>query len=94
VTGWYVPIITPDGTVWVEADDLEPWERSVSASHVNHVTVALGANDWDRLRDFEGVTLGGLPLATDPATIEDLDDRGALDFDAFYWDGKTNDSGR
>ncbi|MBM3957534.1 MAG: hypothetical protein FJ313_05730, partial [Gemmatimonadetes bacterium] len=65
---------------------LEPPERSVAASHVNHVTAALGSGDFDRLRDYEGVTLGGLPLATDPDTIEDLDDRGDLDFDQFYWD--------
>jgi hypothetical protein len=36
------------------------------------------------------VQLAGHPLATDPADIEDLADRGDLDFDQFYWDpGKT-----
>lgn len=84
----WVPVITPDGVVWVEADDLEPWERSVSASHVNHVTVALGTGDWGRMRDFEGMSLGGLALATSPVTITELDDEGWLDFDAFYWNDR------
>lgn len=85
----YVPIITPDGVIWVSEDELESRERSVAASHRNHVTIALGTNEWDRLRAFQGVSLGGLPLATDPEAIMELDDRGDLDFDAFYWDGKT-----
>ena len=81
---WYIPVITPNGLIWVPVEELEPWERSTSASHVNHVTIALGTGDFDRLRDFEGVRLGGLPLVTDPGTIEELDDRGELGFDQFY----------
>jgi hypothetical protein len=87
---WYVPVITPDGVIWAPFDQLEPWERSMSASHVNHLTVALGTGDYDRLRPFEGTRLAGHPLATDREDIEDLADRGDLDFDQFYWDpGKT-----
>jgi hypothetical protein len=84
-----IPVITPDGVIWVPADDLEAQERSVDASHVNSVTLSLETGDFDRMRDFEGVRLGGLALVTDQQDIEDLDDRGELGFSQFYWQDKT-----
>jgi hypothetical protein len=90
----FVPIVTPEATLWVPADELEPWERSVSASHVNNLTAALGTNDYSRLRDFEDVRLGGYRLATRQEDIEDLSDQGDLDFDAFYLDPNIHDAAR
>ena len=81
---WYIPVLTPNGLIWVPEADTEPWERSVDASHVNYVTQGLATGDYSRLRDFERIRIAGLRLVTDPATIEELDDRGELHFDQFY----------
>jgi hypothetical protein len=82
----YVPVVTPDGILWVQADELEWHERSAAATHLNRITQALATGDYSPLRDFQGVRLGGLPLATESETLEDLDDRGELMLDAFYWE--------
>ncbi len=81
-----VPIVTPEAVVWVPEDDLTPKERSQAASHLNFAVGALGLRGVERLRDFEGVEIGGLPLATDLADLEALDEGGGFSFDVFYWD--------
>lgn len=82
----YLPVVTPDGIMWVPADELERHERSAAATHLNYITQALATGDYSQLDEFRGVQLGGLPLATDPDTLENLDDRGELALDTFYWD--------
>ena len=81
-----VPIVTPEAVVWVPEDDLTPKERSQAASHLNYALGALGLRGVEGLREFEGVQLDGLPLATELDQLVALDEGGGFSFDVFYWD--------
>jgi hypothetical protein len=82
----YVPVVTPDGVLWVQASELDWYERSTAATHINYVTQGLATGDYGAVQAFRDVRVGGLPLATDRQDIEELADQGDLDFDYFYWD--------
>ena len=82
----HIPIVTPDEVIWVPAGELSKHERSVAASHLNIAIGALGGRGTERLDEFRGIRLNGMPLAIDSKDLEALDEGGGFSFDVFYWD--------
>jgi hypothetical protein len=64
----------------------DPFERSIVGSHANAYRYFLQDGDESRLWPFEGQTVNGRPLATDPGLIEDLAVRYDLSFEDIYED--------
>jgi hypothetical protein len=66
----------------VEVDD--PWERSLLGSYWNAVKQYLDTGSEPVLWDFEGKTVAGLPLQTNPDQIEAAARRGEVEFEDIY----------
>jgi hypothetical protein len=84
-----VPVPGHDGVHNIPADKLSRRERSILGSYYNAVQKVLGNQDPWAATEFEGVSIAGIQLPTDPDDIEWLAWSGEFDFDDFY----TNDPG-
>ena len=79
-----VPVPGRDGLWRVPADDLTPQERKTLGSYWNAVQKVLTNRDPWAATEFEGETIAGISLPTDPDEIEQLAFEGELDIDQFY----------
>ena len=70
-------------------EDLTPWELSTLGLYLNAVQKVLSDRDPWAAIEFEGETIAGISLPTDPYDIERLAFEGEFDIDEFY----TYDSG-
>ena len=75
-------VLTTDGVRDLEVVD--PRERSRAASHWNEVKRYLGTGDARRLDPFEGQTVAGFELETDPDVIDERESDGDLDIEKIY----------
>jgi hypothetical protein len=84
----YVPIVGPDGNVWVPREDLTDEELSMVGAHRHAIGLALGgeAEGIFRLTEFENRVVAGVPLVTDLGQLEDIDEAQRLDIEEFYED--------
>jgi hypothetical protein len=77
-----------DGRDWAQlwVVDTGPAEASLAGSYwAAGIAGFLGSGDVERLRWFDGETVGGLALVTDPDLIEDFDaEHGVVDFAEIY----------
>ena len=73
-----------DGLWRVPADDLTPQELSTLGSYLNAVQKVLANRDPWAATEFEGETIAGISLPTDPDEIEQLAFEGEFDIDQFY----------
>jgi len=85
-----VKVLTPGGYVTVPADGLR--ERTMAGRHRAAVRSVRAGEDGadERLLAFEGETVGGHVLVTDPEVILKLEEAGKLDFDNLYSSFETN----
>lgn len=79
-----VPVPGEDGLWEVSADELTPRERSTLGSYFNAVQKVLSSRDPWAATEFEGETIAGIRLPTDPDLIEQLAFEGEFDIDHFY----------
>jgi hypothetical protein len=79
-----LPVPGRDGVRNVPEDQLSKRERSILGAYYNAVQRVLGNQDPWAAVEFEGVSIGGVPLPTDPDEIEWLAFAGEFDFDDFY----------
>ena len=79
-----VPVPGPDGLWAVPAEDLTRRELSTLGSYFNAVQKVLANRDPLAATVFEGVTIAGIRLPTDPDEIERLAFEGEFDIDEFY----------
>ena len=70
----------------VPAERLSPEQLSVLAQWWNRVPLVLGGQDRHAMSEFEGQTIDGIELPTDPDLVEMLGFLGELDIDDFYMD--------
>jgi hypothetical protein len=71
--------------VWpVPAEDLTQRELSTLGSYLNAVQKVLSNRDPEAATEFEGVTIAGISLPTDPDDLERLAFEGEFDIDEFY----------
>ena len=61
-----------------------PWERSTVGAHWNAIKRFLATGAVTLLHPFEGTTVAGKHLQTDPDVIEDWALQGQLDFEEIY----------
>ena len=59
-------------------------ESSIAGRYWNAIRRFLETGYTDRLEEFDGVTVGGRQLLTDPDLIEYYARRGELDFESIY----------
>ncbi len=79
-----VPVPGHDGLWPVPAEDLTRRELSTLGSYFNAVQKVLANRDQLAATEFEGVTIAGIRLPTDPVEIERLAFEGEFDIDEFY----------
>ncbi len=79
-----VPVPGPDGLWPVPAEDLTRGELSTLGSYFNAVQKVLANRDPLAATKFEGVTIAGIRVPTDPDEIERLAFEGEFDIDEFY----------
>lgn len=79
-----VPVPGPDGLWEVDADELTSLELSTLGSYLNAVQKVLSNRDPWAAIEFEGETIAGIRLPTDPDDIERLAFEGEFDIDEFY----------
>jgi len=79
-----IKVLTPQGYVTVPAHGLR--ERTMAGRHQLAVRSVRAGEDGAELRllAFEGQTVGGHVLVTDPELILKLEEAGKLDFDNLY----------
>ena len=77
-----MPVLTDEGTVWIEVDGAE--DRSLLGSYWNEIHVFRDTGDLSGLASYEGVEIEGVPLLTDPDQIEFWAYQGELDFPEIY----------
>ena len=78
--------------MWVLIEDSGPfvvgsiasWETSVVGSYWSAVSHYRQTGDTSRLREFDGASVGGFPLETDPDEIDYWARRGELQFEDIY----------
>jgi hypothetical protein len=58
--------------------------RSLVARHRAAINYIAGGGDPSKLRQFEGLTVAGVELETDPDLIQEWGDLGLLDVDDLY----------
>jgi hypothetical protein len=74
--------LTTEGLQDLEVAD--PDERSLAGSHWNEVKRYLGTGETGRLDEFEGRTVAGFELETDPDVIDEREADGELDIERIY----------
>ena len=79
-----VPVPGEDGLWRVPVDDLTSRELSTLGNYFNAVQKVLSNRDPWAATEFEGETIGGIELPTDPDDIERLAFEGEFDIDEFY----------
>ncbi|TDI55580.1 MAG: hypothetical protein E2O96_04935 [Acidobacteria bacterium] len=79
-----VPVPGPDGLWPVPVEDLTPRELSTLGSYFNAVQTVLANRHPLAATEFDGVTIAGIRLPTDPDEIERLAFEGEFDIDEFY----------
>ena len=79
-----VPVPGPDGTRRVPADQLTSDQRQMLSQWWNRVPQVLGDQDRNAMAEFEGQSIGGVLLPTDPDLIDELGFLGELDIVDFY----------
>lgn len=79
-----VPVPGSDGLWEVPVDDLSHRELSTLGSYLNAVQKVLSNRDPWAATEFEGETIAGIRLPTDPDEIERLAFEGEFDIDEFY----------
>ena len=79
-----VPVPGRDGLWPVPAEDLTSQELSTLGAYLNSVQKVLANRDPWAATEFEGVTIAGISLPTDPDEIEQLAFEGEFDIDEFY----------
>ncbi len=79
-----VPVPGEDGLWSVPAEDLTRRELSTLGSYFNAVQKVLANRDPSAATEFEGLTIAGIRLPTDPDEIERLAFEGEFDIDEFY----------
>ncbi len=75
-------ILTPEGLQSVNVGS--SLEASKVGEYMNAVKHFLNTGDTTRLRKFQGKSIAGRPLLTDPQTIENLAFRHELEFEDIY----------
>jgi hypothetical protein len=80
----YVPVPSSEGLRRVPVEDLTADELSLLGSYLNAVGKVLSNQDPYAAEEFLGISIGGIPLPTDPDELEDLAFRNELDIDDFY----------
>jgi len=77
-------LLTPQGRVSVIVRSSR--ERKLLYEYENALRMFRGAEDGaeEKLKKFEGKTVGGHRLVTDTRVIEELEQAGEVDFDNFY----------
>ena len=73
-----------DGLWRVPAEDLTSEELSTLGSYLNAVQKVLANRDPLAATEFEGETIAGISLPTDPDDLERLAFEGEFDIDEFY----------
>lgn len=81
-----VPVPGPDGTRKVSSERLTEGQRRMLSQWWNRVPLVLGGQDRHAMAEFEGQTIDGIELPTDPDLVEMLGFLGELDIDDFYMD--------
>lgn len=76
-----VTVLTTEGLLLLDLDDDD---RSTASAHIHAVTAFRNDGPTVQLAPFEGVSLGGYELETDPDELQYLANRGKLDFEEFY----------
>jgi hypothetical protein len=78
-------ILTPRGPVFAQVRNSV--ERTRLARYDNALRNFRAGADGavEELQAFEGQTVGGHPLITDPDLLIQLEEAGSLDFDALYY---------
>jgi hypothetical protein len=79
-----VPVPGEDGLWEVPVDDLSSRELSTLGSYLNAVQKVLSNSDPWAASEFEGQSIAGIRLPTDPDVIERLAFEGEFDIDEFY----------
>ena len=77
-----IRVLTTDGVRDLEV--VNPDERSQAGSHWNEVKRYLGSGKTRRLDRFEGQTVAGFELETDPDVIDERESDGELDIEKIY----------
>ncbi len=77
-------VLTPTG---VEFLDVTPSQTRVVGRHWNAIRNYLDYGR-DQLRQFDGISIAGRALETDPASIEAWAIRGEIRFESIYEDGQ------
>ena len=75
-------VLTTEGPKVVEVQDSD--EASRVGEHWNAIKHFLNTGDETRLRGFDGETVAGVVLETDPDAIEEWARTGEIDFEEIY----------
>ena len=77
-----MPVLTGEGTIWVEVEDSA--ERSLVGSYWNAVHHYRDTGELQQLDAFAGQQVAGQLLETDPDEVELWAQQGELDFEDIY----------
>jgi hypothetical protein len=87
----YVPVAGPDGVEWVDEAGLTEAQLSILGGHLGAIGSYLAdatRETAERVGQFQGIVIAGIPLVTDLDRIQELADEGpGFDIEQFYEQG-------